>query len=225
MAVFFVLEVDYYQSVIYTKSMESKASKGEKTKDRIIKCALELMANKGVGAASLSDIANAAGIKKPSLYNHFQSREELETEVFDYIGSLFSRAKFLPSDIEATIQKYSAPTVIKAVINRYIKAFSLPNAVYGYKIVESEKYFNIKAAEISEAETKKITEKGKELLQFLADNKKIQIGEIDSAAKIFQYSVSSLLSTYIVCQENNKSLELCNAAITTFAESFSDMYQ
>lgn len=202
-----------------------KQSKGEKRKDRIIKCALELMAKKGVGAASLSDIANASGIKKPSLYNHFQSREDLENEVFTYVNSLFSRAKFLPTDIEASIEKYSSVTVIKAVINRYVKAFSLPNALYAYKIVESEKYFNSMAAEISMEEAIKIAHQGKILLQILCNAGKMKILNVDATAKLFSNSVTSLLSFYIITQENNKDIESCNTAISSFAESFCAQYQ
>ena len=38
---------------------------------------LELAANKGLGNVSMNMIADKVGIKKPSLYNHFVSKEEL----------------------------------------------------------------------------------------------------------------------------------------------------
>ncbi|SHJ48413.1 TetR/AcrR family transcriptional regulator [Tepidibacter formicigenes] len=47
------------------------------TSQKIKKVALELMAQKGYEGTSLSEIANKVGIKKPSIYGHFLSKEEL----------------------------------------------------------------------------------------------------------------------------------------------------
>ena len=51
-------------------------------KDRIKQEAMRLFVEHGVDAVSMRDIADAAGMKAPSLYAHFRSREEL-------IGALF----------------------------------------------------------------------------------------------------------------------------------------
>lgn len=51
-------------------------------KDRIKREAMRLFVEHGVDAVSMRDIADAVGMKAPSLYAHFRSREEL-------IGTLF----------------------------------------------------------------------------------------------------------------------------------------
>ena len=48
-----------------------------KTKERIILATLDLAAEHGLKSHSMSQIAEAVGIKKPSLYNHFDSKETL----------------------------------------------------------------------------------------------------------------------------------------------------
>ncbi|MFV0393138.1 MAG: TetR/AcrR family transcriptional regulator [Coprobacillaceae bacterium] len=47
------------------------------TKERIIKEALYLFAEKGYGAVSVAEIAKAVGIKAPSLYKHYKSKQDI----------------------------------------------------------------------------------------------------------------------------------------------------
>jgi AcrR family transcriptional regulator len=52
------------------------------TKERIRREAMRLFVDHGVDAVSMRDIADAAGMKAPSLYAHFRSREELIGDLF-----------------------------------------------------------------------------------------------------------------------------------------------
>ena len=57
--------------------------KQEDTKAKILEKALELFSVKGYNAVSVGEIANAVGIKAPSLYNHYPSKQA----IFDAIVS------------------------------------------------------------------------------------------------------------------------------------------
>lgn len=52
------------------------------SKDRIRHEAMRLFVEHGVDAVSMRDIADAVGMKAPSLYAHFRSREELVGDLF-----------------------------------------------------------------------------------------------------------------------------------------------
>ena len=67
--------------------------KQEDTKQKIIDKALELFAAHGYDAVSVGEIANAVGIKAPSLYNHYPSKQA----IFDAI-------------VESTAKQYEADT-------------------------------------------------------------------------------------------------------------------
>ena len=54
-------------------------------KKEIIMATLELAANKGLGNVSMNMIADKVGIKKPSLYNHFASKEELVEAMYQFL--------------------------------------------------------------------------------------------------------------------------------------------
>ena len=50
---------------------------GGSTRERALRAALELFGRKGYDAVSMNDIAQAVGIRAPSLYKHFQNKEAL----------------------------------------------------------------------------------------------------------------------------------------------------
>ncbi|MCP3030222.1 TetR/AcrR family transcriptional regulator [Halobacillus sp. A1] len=56
------------------------------TEQKIIDAALECFANAGYQNTSLSDIADKVGIKKPSLYNHFASKEAIFLRVLKEVS-------------------------------------------------------------------------------------------------------------------------------------------
>ena len=65
----------------------------EDTKQRILEKSLELFSTKGYDSVSVGEIAKAVGIKAPSLYNHFPSKQA----IFDAI-------------MESTAAQYEADT-------------------------------------------------------------------------------------------------------------------
>ena len=54
-------------------------------KEEILLATLELAAEKGLDNVSTSMIAERVGIKKPPLYNHFSSKEEIVKAMYQYL--------------------------------------------------------------------------------------------------------------------------------------------
>lgn len=59
-------------------------SKGELTRQRIIEIAAPLFNQRGYAGCAVSDIMEATGLNKGGIYRHFESKEELAAEAFDY---------------------------------------------------------------------------------------------------------------------------------------------
>lgn len=57
--------------------METKVSKGQQTRDRLIEAALQQFTATGYHGASMRQIAEAAGVAVGGIYNHFSSKEEM----------------------------------------------------------------------------------------------------------------------------------------------------
>ena len=68
-------------------STVSRHTKGNKTKEKILKTALKLFAEKGYKPTTVRDIAGAVGIKQSALYNHFKNKDEILTTLVDELTS------------------------------------------------------------------------------------------------------------------------------------------
>lgn len=60
--------------------------KQENTKQRILDTALRLFSERGYDAVGVGEIAEAVGIKAPSLYNHFGSKREIFDGIVEYVA-------------------------------------------------------------------------------------------------------------------------------------------
>jgi TetR/AcrR family transcriptional repressor of nem operon len=63
---------------------EQAMSKGEQTRQRIIAEAAAIFNQRGYVGCSLKEIMSATGLEKGGIYRHFESKEELAAEAFDY---------------------------------------------------------------------------------------------------------------------------------------------
>lgn len=65
--------------------------KTEDTKSRILIKALELFSSRGYDAVSVGEIAKAVGIKAPSLYNHYPSKQAIFDAIVEETSDQFTR--------------------------------------------------------------------------------------------------------------------------------------
>jgi len=65
--------------------------KQEDTKQKIIDAALELFSDYGFDTVSVGQIAKAVGIKAPSLYNHFPSKQAIFDAIFEATAAQYDR--------------------------------------------------------------------------------------------------------------------------------------
>lgn len=61
------------------------------TKQKILDKALELFSSRGYDAVSVGEIAQAVGIKAPSLYNHFPSKQAIFDALVESVAAQYTR--------------------------------------------------------------------------------------------------------------------------------------
>ena len=68
--------------------------KGEQTRREIIRKAASIFNQKGYEGAALSDLMQATGLEKGGIYRHFDSKQQLAGEAFDYAWNLALDTRF-----------------------------------------------------------------------------------------------------------------------------------
>jgi TetR/AcrR family transcriptional regulator len=78
-------------------------------RSNILACALDLFANRGYDAVGVQDIADAAGIKKPTLYHYFGSKQGLLQELlassYEPLNEAVRQAADYHGDLPLTLRK------------------------------------------------------------------------------------------------------------------------
>ena len=88
--------------------------KGEQTRQEIIRKAAPLFNQRGYEGAALSDLMQATGLEKGGIYRHFDSKQQLAEEAFDYAWR-----QALDTRFEGTQQIANAVDRLKQIIRNF----------------------------------------------------------------------------------------------------------
>lgn len=80
-------------------------TQGEETKRRLVQKAAEIFNTRGYSGTAVSDLMEATGLQKGGIYRHFESKEELAVEAFDYAFETAMRVRFQDVDRHASSLK------------------------------------------------------------------------------------------------------------------------
>jgi len=87
------------------------------TKENIILQAANIFNQKGFAGASLADLMEATGLKKGGIYNHFESKNEIVFEAFDFAVRQINKAYYRAiRNLESPLQK------LNAIVDYYSKS-------------------------------------------------------------------------------------------------------
>ena len=189
-------------------------------KEEIILSTLNLASIYGLKSLSMSQIAQSVGIKKPSLYNHFISKEELIKEMYEYIRNK-SKQNISNISIENILKK-SAYDILFESVNNYKKMIMNEEMFKFYSVIYSERTTNNEASLIVIEETNKMINATKALFGFLKDNKKLFIDNIEIASIAFSMTIHSLIDYEIDCKKSNINFDENN--IKNYIEWFCNQY-
>lgn len=170
------------------------------SKEEIIRALLDSAFERSVGSTSLTDVANVLQVKKASLYNHFNSREDLVVRATEYCREYIEEINFIPDNLAAVTEKYSVETIFKGIVTRYCKMHEKSPLFQIYTFVESQKYFSPAATLIVQEQKQKLIAQTVTVINFLVDAGKLSLGteQIYSAALWFCSGFNDILSQHLL---------------------------
>ncbi len=170
-------------------------------KEEIIIAVLELAAEKGLGSVSMSQIAEKMGMRKPSLYNHFSSKEEIIKEMYVFLRrQAKDQLAGADMDIGALARDKSAYEVLMMSVMNYVQMNSGETMKKFYKVIYSQRAVDPAAAQIIAEETKKMIGATKAMFYALQAHGKINCDDVDTAAFGFAMTVHSILDYSLDCE-------------------------
>jgi cytochrome P450 family 142 subfamily A polypeptide 1 len=104
--------------------------KGEQTAERILDAAEDLFAGRGYAGTTMRDVSKAVGLRPPSLYNHFASKEALYAAVLErgispalaaLSEAVESGARDLQQDPDRLVEKMMAQLALRPKLPRLIQ--------------------------------------------------------------------------------------------------------
>ena len=163
-------------------------------KKEIIMATLELAANKGLGNVSMNIIADKVGIKKPSLYNHFASKEELVEAMYQFLREEAKKnANVGAIDYTVIFAGKSALEILRMMVGGYFHMNQQEHMLNFYKVIYSERSIQPMAAKILAEETEKMIIATKQLFYAMEVHKLLHFQNADMSAVSFAMTVHGLM--------------------------------
>ncbi|MBP5166633.1 MAG: TetR/AcrR family transcriptional regulator [Oscillospiraceae bacterium] len=166
-------------------------------REEIIFATLELASEYGLGAVSLSQIAEKIGIKKPSLYNHFESKEQIIDELYKVLEEKVRTGSNPPLRYELRFTDMSLEEILMACLPRYLEFLTTEDTLRFIKVLYSERSISHTAARIMFDETERLTGNIKNLFYALVLHGKMKNEGVDEAALSFALTIRSLTERHM----------------------------
>jgi AcrR family transcriptional regulator len=141
----------------------------------------------------MAQIAEKIGIKAPSLYNHFKSKDEIVKAMYSFLRE---KAQQNHSSGFADPEEFSSKgleQILSESLTAYLGMITDQNMMRFFRVLYSERSINPLAAEIMLEETEHMIRSTRNLFYALAVHGKMKNRGIDTAAMTFALTVHSLI--------------------------------
>ena len=163
-------------------------------KEDIVLATIKLAAEYGLFNVSMSMIAEKVGIKKPSLYKHFASKEEIVEAVYEQIRNLAKeKSSTVAIDYSVLFQGKDALEILQKMVDGYIHMNRQEQMYDFYKVIYAERSIQPVAARIMAEETERMILATKQLFYAMEVHKKLHFRNADMSAVSFAMTIHGLM--------------------------------
>ncbi|MCR4989439.1 MAG: TetR/AcrR family transcriptional regulator [Lachnospiraceae bacterium] len=162
-------------------------------KEEILYAALELAAKNGMKSVSMSQIADKVGIKAPSLYNHFKSKDELIREMYTFFRNKAKDGSGQVSMDPSELTEKSLEDILLSSVSSYMGIVTDKNMLQFFKVLYSERTTDSVAAKIIVEETERMIRSSRNMFYAFVVHDKVKNDNIDMAAMTYSLTIHSLI--------------------------------
>lgn len=199
------------------------------TKQGILEVSLELFSTQGFEATSVSQIAEAVGIRKASLYSHFASKQEILDALLDNLSaeyekhSIFANADWSDPAYTADKQNLSPEDAVQIVTGQIRYILHDPHISRARKMLVVEQFRNKQMAQM---QTKRnytdVTGYFTGLVRFLVGCGKLTDGDVEIMAAQLCLPVSVWIN---LCDREPEREEEIMSLVARHVQNFFQTYQ
>ena len=194
-------------------------------KKEIILATLELAANKGLGNVSMNMIADKVGIKKPSLYNHFSSKEELVEVMYQFLSKEAKKTANIGAiDYTTFFAGKSALEILRGIVKGYFNMNQQEHMINFYKVIYSERSLNPVAAKIVAEETDRMILATKQLFYAMEVHKLLHFKNPDMSAVSFAMTIHGLMDYGLDQRNGQYRFETDKSLLDNYLKWFCEEY-
>lgn len=187
-------------------------------KEQIMLATLDLACEKGLDNVTLSMIADKVKIKKPSLYNHFSSKQDIVSSLYDYLREA-SKAMTTEIDYLSLInEKTDAKKFLCDMAKNYLDMTQNKQMFAFYKIIMSERIHSKTAAEIMVSETEKMINATEQILLAMEKYNILKFVNLKLSALSFAMTINGIINYQN--DKNNAEETYSKKMITEYVENF-----
>ena len=203
--------------------------KQEDTKAKILREALRLFSKKGYDAVSVGEIASAVGIRAPSLYNHYKSKQAIFDAIFDdtekryddFAANLSVHIENADGDLPR-FESISADDLVGMVRSIFVYSLEEPNISGFRKMMTIEQFRSPELAKLySDRYFERMINYHAGLFRQLIAAGRIKKLDPDTLSLIY---VSPILTLLSVCdrqpERRDECLSMLEASVRCFFENF-----
>ena len=162
-------------------------------KEEIILAALELASERGLKSVSMAQIAGRVGIKAPSLYNHFGSKDEIIRAMYRFLRQKAQQNRSFGFADPETFASKRLEQILTESLDAYLSMVTDPNLLRFFRVLYSERSIDPLAAQVMVEETEHMLQATRSLFYALAIHGKMKREGIDAASMTFALTVHSLI--------------------------------
>ncbi len=162
------------------------------TRQEIIDALLTLGEEKGLSNVSLSDIADKVGIRKASLYSHFESQKAMTQAMVDHCQQLLQGKSF-----KVDFKAKDAQSLIEALVDSFLGTFAERPLSSYLSIVQQQRMFDPYFAEQHKRLVSMIGARVRVALEYCVQRSWLNIPDTDVASDFFTSAVMDCLCNVI----------------------------